>query len=300
MRPTSPIVALAVLTASSACEEPFELDDGGLIAHVVIDAQLEAGAAPLVGIRTVDVFGNPAAGAPVAESFVTLENSDGRTFELPLAPQTPPSDSLALFTALDEVIVAGLSYRLRVETPGFSRVVSETTVPAVATLQFAAERDDSLSYEPVTYDTAYDQLSVGFLVDAPGPGTEHYHILVTALGESGASRLPVIFARNVSGSRDLGSAGVLLSGSAFAGGRIDNRILLDRGRLAAANAHSVELEVRSVTRAYYEALAEADVVDSSPLGPLPGGADRPVGNIAGGRGLFTSYSTVRRALELDR
>lgn len=300
MRLTSPIVALAVLTGSSACEEPFELEDGGLIAHVVIDAQLEAGAAPLVGIRTVDVFGNPTAGAPVTESFVTLENSDGRTFELPLAPQSPVSDSLALFTALDEIIVAGLSYRLRVETPGFSRVVSETTVPAVSTLLFAVEREDSLSYEPVTFDSAYNQLSIGFVVDEPGPGTEYYHVLLTALGEAGDTRLPVVFARNMSGSRDLGSAGVLLSDRSFDGGRIDNRILLDRGALAAANAHSIEMQVRSVTRTYYEALSESDIAESSPIGPLPGGGDQSVGNIAGGRGLFTSYATVRRVLQLDR
>lgn len=300
MRLTPPIVALAVLTGSSACEEPFELDGESLIAHVVIDAELEAGAAPVVGIRAIDVFGEPASGAPVAESYVTLENSDGRTFELLPAPGSPTSDSSATFTALDEIVVVGLTYRLRVETPGFARVVSETTVPAVATLALADERVDSATYAPVTYDSAYNQLSVGFLLDQPGPGTEYYHVLLTALSESGPTPLPVVFARNLAGSHDLGSAGVLLSGRAFAGGRIDNRLLLGGEALAEASAHSVAMEVRSVSRPYYDALVEAEDGETAPIGPLPVGGEASGGNIAGGRGLFTSFSTARSVFELDR
>lgn len=301
MRLAPPTAILVALAGLAACEEPFDVDLEGRVAHIVVEANLESGEAPLVGVRAVDVYGDPAVDAALAESFVTLENSDGRTFELPLVDDASPADSLARFLAPDEVIVAGTSYRLRVETPGFARLRSETTVPPRAGLAVARARPDSSGYLPAVYDSLDGHYSIGLLIEDPGPAVDRYHLLARCIGEDGrATAIPFLLARNVAEVENLGRRGALLTDVAFERGRFDNRLLVDAGVLESHGATALLVEVRVVSEPYFDRLADEGAGGQRVGAPLPDVAGHSDDNIAGGRGLFASYSSSREVWRLER
>lgn len=301
MRLAPPIATLVALATASACEEPFDIGAEGLIAHVVVDARMQSGLPPRVSVRAIDVYGSPAAGAPVDESFVTLETSDGRTLDLELVGGGARPDSLATFSTLDpsEIVVVGVTYRLRVETPGFARLGSETTVPPRADLEFASARPDSVEYEPVTYEEGSSRLSLGFALDDASPATNYYHLLVTAIDSAQEAPLAFSFARNLSDVTDLGRGGILISDRAFTRGRLDNRIVVDVDQDPTVRPQRLRVEVRVVSTPYFDFVSEGGYGTQQLLGSTVG-RGRAEGNIVGGLGVFGSYSSTEGTIALDR
>lgn len=287
------LVLLAALCVC-ACEEPLSVD-GELPTQLNIESELRASESPTVRVSARTTLGEVVSARGLDNSFVSLTTRSGAPFDFEVVEA---NDSFAVFAAADDQpVLAGLSYRLTVNAPGYAELRSTTTVPLV----FSAGREADTVQATRAPSGQEEFVSVPFrLTDAPA--TDNYYHLIVSIRESRGTadaeegqRLSFRYTASPLGSVNAGRAGVLFTDETFADGGLDGSLLLDAGRVNALADPVVEVEVRNVSAAYYDSFV---VQSAAVTSPLPGGGSTGVPNISGGSGYFTSYSSSLSVLRL--
>ena len=291
--------SIAFSLLAVACEEPFELESS-IPSELVVESQLRAGSKPIVNLSAVNSLGELQAAGNLGNSYVSLRNSDGRTFVLDLA--TVADNSASFTTSENEIIISGVTYNLEISAPGYAKLQSRTTVPSVAQVGLPAKAEGMASSQANGTASIVVPITIRDLSDRQN----YYHVLVWAfdravVADEDASKMgiPVIFefTNAPTASFQMGSAGWLFSGESFSQGIFTNQLALTAHNLRAMQQPTLSIEVRTVSLDYYSYFLQQPESSTIPIPKL--GSIIANDNIANGAGVFGSYAVEESIVEIS-
>lgn len=267
------------------CEEPIDLGKEGA-ARIVINSRLRVGAPVEVDMRVLNSFGAFAESPELEQTRGYISGSDGSEDTLYVESSNA---SVAILVAGDLTVGEGVTYDLTLEAPGFAPLTSVTTVPEAARFADGPRGDaaDLLQGDSSVLSVA---LSFGDI-----PAADNYFYLLAAVTDAGAAAEkraePTGLGRGtlLHGDRAIASADGtwLFDDRGFADGTFEGRLVFDAAEIEDFVDPVAVIELRTVSRSYYNHLLSERQRDRQPVRPA---ISTPSDNVLGGVGLFGSYS----------
>ena len=288
--PASKLFIVCAAGAFVACEEPIDLGKEGA-ARIIINSQLKVGTSVQVDTRVLNSFGAPAESPELDQTVGYINGSDGSEDTLYVESS---NGSVAILVSDDLSVEEGVTYELTLEAPGFAPLTSVTTVPEAA--RFGDQpRGDEARIPPGDSGAISVTLSFGDIVSA-----DNYYYLLVGIAEGAGGRRPSVAGRGMllTGRNALSSPDGtwLFDDRGFADGTFDGRVVFDASALRDIEAPVAMIELRTVSRAYYNHLLTERQRDRSPVRPQGSNASD---NVLGGGGVFGSYSVSYLTRSLD-